>query len=210
MSVKRLRIHVTVPNRGQRLDTEEKAIEEPVGAGSTGDAVWVDTIKNGKEKIQADINSADKQSELWPTQAQEPPIEVAPLPGGGIDLDELDLARSNENLIAPASPMANFFVHGRYHTPMWPFKKTQLARPNEFPAVIDDLGGKLRSAGFVVEADRFHYLVHEFVVTTSSELYGELKLALKKLDYEHRALPRDIAAEVRRLIKSIDRICRWR
>jgi hypothetical protein len=52
------------------LDTEEEAIEKPVSAGSPGDAFWVDAIKNGKEKIQADINSADKQSELWPTQAQ--------------------------------------------------------------------------------------------------------------------------------------------
>jgi len=93
---------------------------------------------------------------------------------------------------------------------MWPFKKTQLARPEEFPGVIDALSEKLRSAGFVVEADRFHYLVHEFVVTTSNELYGELHLALKKLDYERRALPHDIAAEIRRLLKSIDRICRWR
>jgi hypothetical protein len=94
---------------------------------------------------------------------------------------------------------------------MWPFKNMpKLAGPEEFPAVIDALSEKLRSAGFVVEADRFHYLVHEFVATTSTELYGELRLALKKLDYEHRALPRDIAAEIRRLLKSIDRICRWR
>lgn len=92
---------------------------------------------------------------------------------------------------------------------MWPFKKTKLAGPEEFPAVIDALGERLRSAGFVIEADRFHYLTHEFVVTTSSELYGELHLALKKIDREHRALPRDIAHEVRRLIKSIDHICRW-
>jgi len=83
----------------------------------------------------------------------------------------------------------------------------QLAGPEEFPAVIDALGEKLRSARFVVEADRFHYLVHKFVVTTSSELYGGLHLALKKIDHEHRALPRDIAAEVRRLLKSINRIC---
>lgn len=93
---------------------------------------------------------------------------------------------------------------------MWPFQKTKLARPEEFPAVVDALSEKLRNAGFVVEADRFHYLVHEFVVTTSSELYGELHLELKKLDHEHRALPRDIAAEVHRLLKSIDKICRWR
>ena len=93
---------------------------------------------------------------------------------------------------------------------MWPFKKTHLAGPEEFPAVIDALGEKLRSAGFVVEADRFHFLVHEFVVTTSNELYDELHFELKKLDHEHRALPHNIAAEVRRLLRSIDKICRWR
>jgi hypothetical protein len=93
---------------------------------------------------------------------------------------------------------------------MWPFQKTRLANPDEFPAVIDTLGEKLRSAGFVVEADRFHYLVHEFVVTTSNELYEELHLELKKLDHEHRALPREIAAEVGRLLRSIDKICHWR
>ena len=86
----------------------------------------------------------------------------------------------------------------------------QLARPEDFPAVIDTLSEKLRSAGFVVEADRFHYQVHEFVTTTSNELYDELHFELKKMDHEHRALPRDIAAEVRRLIKSIDKICHWR
>ena len=93
---------------------------------------------------------------------------------------------------------------------MWPFKKTHLAGPTEFPTVIDALAEKLRRAGFVVEADRFHFLVHEFVATTSNELYSELRFALKKLDYEHRALPREIASEVRRLIRSIDKICRWR
>jgi putative NADPH-quinone reductase len=93
---------------------------------------------------------------------------------------------------------------------MWPFKKTQLAGPEQFPAVIDALAEKLRNAGFVVEADRFHRLVHEFVATTSNELYAELHFALKKMDHEHRALPHDIAAEVRRLLKSIDRISRWR
>lgn len=92
---------------------------------------------------------------------------------------------------------------------MWPFKKMQLTRPEEFPAVIDTLAEKLRRAGFVLEADRFHYLVHEFVATTSNELYAELQPELKKLDHEHRALPHDVAAEVRRLIRSIDHICRW-
>ena len=76
--------------------------------------------------------------------------------------------------------------------------------------MIDALADQLRSAGFVVEADRFYYLVHEFVATTSNELYEELRLDLKKLDREHRALPHEIAAEVRRLLRSIDKICHWR
>ena len=93
---------------------------------------------------------------------------------------------------------------------MWPFKKTQLTTPEEFPAVIDALANKLRAAGFIIDADRLHHLVHEFVATTSNELYYELRIALKNLDHERRALPRDTAHEIRHLIKSIDRICRWR
>ncbi len=93
---------------------------------------------------------------------------------------------------------------------MWPFRKSKLARPKDFPEVIDALAEKLRSAHFVVEADRLHSLVHEVVATTSNELYYQLHLALKTLDHEHRALPHEIAVEVRRLIKSIDKICRWK
>ncbi|HST30792.1 MAG TPA: hypothetical protein VLK27_08135 [Chthoniobacterales bacterium] len=93
---------------------------------------------------------------------------------------------------------------------MWPFRKTHLAQPQDFPEVIDTLAEELRSAHFVVEADRFHDLVHKFTVTTSNELYYQLRLVLKTLDHEHRAVPHDIAVEIRRLIKSIDKICRWR
>ena len=120
MSVKRLRIHVAIANRGQRLDAEEEAIEKPVGAGSPGDAVWVDTIKSGKEQIQADINSADKQSELWPTQAQQPAVDIAPLPRVGVHLDELDLAGLDRNLVEPTSPLANFSPLGNFlvHKPI--------------------------------------------------------------------------------------------
>jgi hypothetical protein len=93
---------------------------------------------------------------------------------------------------------------------MWPFKKTQFAGPDEFPVVVDALRDKLRAAGFSAEADRLHRLVHEFIATTSNEFYAELRMALNKIDNEGSNLPADIAAEVRRLIKSIDRICRWR
>ena len=94
---------------------------------------------------------------------------------------------------------------------MWPFKnRPKLAGPDEFPAVIDSLRDKLRSHGFTGAADRLHNLVHEMVWTTSNELYGELRLALQEIRKERRDLPSDITAELPRLIKSIDHICRWR
>jgi hypothetical protein len=93
---------------------------------------------------------------------------------------------------------------------MWPFKKTKLARPDEFPAVVDAIRDRLRTHGFDREADRLHELVHQMVWTTSNELYGELRLAMSRIRKARRDLPRDTASEIRRVIRSIDRICRWR
>jgi hypothetical protein len=93
---------------------------------------------------------------------------------------------------------------------MWPFKnRRNLARPEEFPGVIDALREKLRSRGFTAEADRLKEIL-EGVWTTSNELYGELFVALKIIRKERSDVPSDIAAEIRRLIKNIERICRWR
>jgi len=85
-----------------------------------------------------------------------------------------------------------------------------LATSEGFPGVIDAVSDKLRSHGFSSEADRLHKLVHEMAWTTSSELYGQLRLGLDEMRKGCHNLPPDIAREIRRLIKSIDRICRWR
>ena len=92
------------------------------------------------------------------------------------------------------------------------FRRTRprLATSEEFPGVIDTVSDKLRSHGFSSEADRLHKLIHEMAWTTSSELYGELRLGLDEMRKGCHNLPPDIAREVDRLIKSIDRICRWR
>ncbi len=93
---------------------------------------------------------------------------------------------------------------------MWPFKnRRNLARPDEFPGVIDAVRVRLRSHGFTAEVDRLQEIL-EGVWTTSNELYGELFVALTRIQRERRDLPVDVAAEIRRLIKSIDHICRWR
>ena len=93
---------------------------------------------------------------------------------------------------------------------MWPFKnRRNLARPDEFPGVIDALRDRLRSHGFTAEADRLKEIL-EGVWTTSNELYGELFVALTRIQRERPDLPVDVSAEIRLLIKSIDRIRRWR
>jgi hypothetical protein len=93
---------------------------------------------------------------------------------------------------------------------MWPFKnRRKLARPEDFPAVVDALRDNLRTHGFTSEADRLREIL-QGVWTTSTELYGELRLALNEIRKERCDLPSDIAAEIQRLRKSIDHICRWR
>ena len=92
---------------------------------------------------------------------------------------------------------------------MWPFQKPKLASPDEFPAVVDAMRNRLRARGFTAEADRLQQIL-KGVWTTSNELYGELFVALKIIRRERRDLPRDIDAEIGRLIKSINHICRWR
>ncbi len=75
--------------------------------------------------------------------------------------------------------------------------------------MIDALRDRLRSHGSTAEADRLKEIL-EGVWTISNELYGELFVALTRIQRERHDLPADLAAEVRRLIKSIDHICRWR
>jgi len=93
---------------------------------------------------------------------------------------------------------------------MWPFKnRRNLARPDEFPAVVNALRDRLKGHGSIAEADRLKEIL-EGEWTTSNEIYGELFVALTRIQRERHDLPPDLAAEVRRLIKSIDHICRWR
>lgn len=77
----------------------------------------------------------------------------------------------------------------------------RFAGSGEFPAVVDAISDKLRGVGFVEEAGRLDALVHEMAWTTSSELFGELLLALKQIRSERSDLPSEIAGEIDRIIK---------
>jgi hypothetical protein len=88
--------------------------------------------------------------------------------------------------------------------------RPELPGSEELPALIDAIIDELKESGFIAEADRLRTLVHQMAGTTSNELYGELRLALKKIREERRDLPADIISELRGAIKSIDQICRER
>ncbi len=88
-------------------------------------------------------------------------------------------------------------------------RSQKLARSEEFPAVIDAVRDKLRGSSFDDEADRLHRLVHEMTWTTSNEFYAEVRFALREMRKGGEFSP-DIATEIRRLLNSIDHICRWR
>src|SRR5260370_40191878 len=87
---------------------------------------------------------------------------------------------------------------------MWPFKNMpKLAGPEEFPAIIDSLGDKLRSREFQAEADRLQYLGHEMVCTTSSELYGKRSISMSQIQIERSNLPVPITDQTRAITQSI-------
>ncbi len=51
VTVKRLRIHVAIANRGQRLHAEKEVIKKPMPTSAAGDAVLLETVKRGEKKI---------------------------------------------------------------------------------------------------------------------------------------------------------------
>jgi hypothetical protein len=86
-------------------------------------------------------------------------------------------------------------------------------RPNfasntEFYGFIDSIRDKLKSSGFAEDAARLHELVHEMVWTTSSELFGELWLALKRIGRQRAGLPSDLSSDIRYAIRSINKASR--
>ena len=64
----------------------------------------------------------------------------------------------------------------------------------EFYVFVDNVTDRLRSAGFVAEASTLHEILHEIAWTTSSELLGELGLAIRDIQAKAgSSLPCDLA-----------------
>jgi hypothetical protein len=79
----------------------------------------------------------------------------------------------------------------------------KFASNNEFYAFIDAITAKLRKDGFTSDAERLHELIHRIAWTTSTELFGELRIALRQTLKEHSGLASHISSDIRHAIKVI-------
>jgi len=77
-------------------------------------------------------------------------------------------------------------------------KKTRFKSLDEFYSAIDNLIGRLKSTGKIEEANKLDLLVHDTAWTTSSELLGDLTIALKSMRGNY---PSDIAREIRECLE---------
>src|SRR4029450_10433981 len=110
MRVRRPRVHVTVTDRGEGLDTEKERFEERTRR-HPGDAISTERIKRGKEQIDPDVNAGDEGGKTRPSERENPLVDVTPfLPG--VDLKKFELTRSSRN--RPRRPMVHATNYSRH------------------------------------------------------------------------------------------------
>jgi hypothetical protein len=82
-------------------------------------------------------------------------------------------------------------------------EKRLFANNTEFYAFIDTIGQQLRGTGRVDDAERLHTLIHKVAWTTSSELFGELRIALRDIREDRRALDQVLLSDITFAIDTI-------
>ena len=86
-------------------------------------------------------------------------------------------------------------------------KKLSFNSNQEFYALIDSLIGRLKRLNLAAPAQELHSILHESAWTTSSELLGELKLALVGIGTRHQGqLPRDVEQDITSCVSIIDEV----
>lgn len=84
-------------------------------------------------------------------------------------------------------------------------KKLSFNSNEEFYAHIDSLIAQLRELNLAAPAQELHTILHEVAWTTSSELFGELKLVLVRIKEKHRGqLPREVEQDITACVRVID------
>jgi hypothetical protein len=84
-------------------------------------------------------------------------------------------------------------------------KKLSFNSNQEFYVHVDSLIERLKGLHLIAPARELHAILHEGAWTTSSELLGELRLALVKIRAEHGCqLPSDVKQDVVACIRIIN------
>ncbi len=78
------------------------------------------------------------------------------------------------------------------------------ANNSEFYAFIDTIAQRLRSNGLVEDGERLNTLVHKIAWTTSTELFGELRIALRKIPEQGRSVHASLLSDITVAIEAID------
>ena len=77
---------------------------------------------------------------------------------------------------------------------------------DEFYKHLDKLTASLGESGFSEAGQKISFLLHKVAWTTSSELFGELRILFRELLAQHRdSLPQSISDDLRDCIQVIDR-----
>jgi len=82
--------------------------------------------------------------------------------------------------------------------------KRQFSSNEEFYSFIDTIAQRLRSSGHVPDGERLNTLVHKVAWTTSTELFGELRIALRKIPEQRGSVDAIVLSDITTAIAAID------
>lgn len=83
-------------------------------------------------------------------------------------------------------------------------RQHQFASNDEFYAFIDAITERLRKAGFAPDAERLHTLIHKVAWTTSTELFGELRIALRQTREDRMSMDDSLASDIALAVHTLD------
>ena len=83
-------------------------------------------------------------------------------------------------------------------------EKRQFTSNADFYTFIDTITQRLCSGGLVQHGERLNTLVHKVAWTTSTELFGELRIALRKIREERTSVDAALLSDITVAIVAID------
>ena len=88
--------------------------------------------------------------------------------------------------------------------PMAKHPDRHFSNNDEFYTFVDTIAQRLCASGLAADGDRLNALVHKVAWTTSTELFGELRIALRKIDDHGRSVDAALLSDIAVAIEAID------